>query len=111
MDFLVCRAGLIKGRRSPDLANAHLVTPFVSVSRKRCRLDKADSVCDSPNVATVECHSVRLEHPDTPIKTLDPGMRRDDVLGDVGLNIVVPAQAGTPCLEDCSWPVIISKLN
>ncbi len=32
------------------------------------------------------------------LKTLDPGLRRDDVSDDVGLNIVVPAQAGTQCL-------------
>jgi hypothetical protein len=32
------------------------------------------------------------------IKILDPDLRRDDVIDDVGLSIVVPAQAGAQCL-------------
>jgi hypothetical protein len=30
-------------------------------------------------------------------KTLDPGLRRDDVSRTVGLKIVIPAQAGIQC--------------
>jgi hypothetical protein len=35
------------------------------------------------------------------LKTLDPGLRRDDYFEVNGLSNVIPAQAGIQCLSSC----------
>jgi hypothetical protein len=50
---------------------------------------------------TLRCHGSTwcfFERPEMQRKTLDPDLRRDDVVDDVGHSIVVPAQAGAQCL-------------
>ena len=56
-------------------------------------------------VAYVVSYLALLMSADDLRKTLDPGLRRDDVLKTVGLKIVIPAKAGIQCLflTDSHW--------